>query len=102
MKQQCNGQYNNPLIIPLLYVLYCANTYTINWRPLVLYIKLKYSLEPHLIPVSMSKFGRKMKNAPEGFEYIEPTLNALDNELRESTFDVNNHAILLPFIVLSM
>ena len=32
----------------------------------------------------MSKFGRKIKQAPEGFEYVEPTLTALDNELRES------------------
>jgi hypothetical protein len=32
----------------------------------------------------MSKFGRKLKNPPDGFEYIEPTLTALDIELRES------------------
>ena len=32
----------------------------------------------------MSKFGRKIKKAPDGFEYIEPTLTALENELRES------------------
>ena len=32
----------------------------------------------------MSKFGRKKLQIPEGFEYIEPTLSALDNELRES------------------
>ncbi|CAM9135404.1 unnamed protein product, partial [Ectocarpus fasciculatus] len=31
----------------------------------------------------MSKYGRKMKEAPDGFEYIEPILTALDNELRE-------------------
>ena len=31
----------------------------------------------------MSKFGRKLKTPPEGFEYVEPTLSALDNELRE-------------------
>ncbi len=34
----------------------------------------------------MSKFGRKLKNAPEGYDYIEPTLNALDAELRESNY----------------
>lgn len=32
----------------------------------------------------MSKFGRKIKQPPVGFEYVEPTLTALDNELRES------------------
>ena len=32
----------------------------------------------------MSKFGRKLRNPPEGFDLIEPTLTALDNELRES------------------
>jgi bud site selection protein 31 len=32
---------------------------------------------------SMSKFGRKIKSPPKGFEYIEPTLTALENELRE-------------------
>ena len=32
----------------------------------------------------MSKFGRKQRPAPEGFDFIEPTLTALDNELRES------------------
>lgn len=32
----------------------------------------------------MSKWGRKQRPPPEGFEYIEPTLTALDNELRES------------------
>lgn len=31
----------------------------------------------------MSKFGRKMKQQPEGFDYVEPTLTALENELRE-------------------
>lgn len=31
----------------------------------------------------MSKFGRRTKKAPDGFEYIEPTLTSLDNELRE-------------------
>ena len=30
----------------------------------------------------MSKFGRKHKK-PDGFEYVEPTLTALENELRE-------------------
>ncbi len=32
----------------------------------------------------MSKFGRKIKQAPAGYEYIEPTITALENELRES------------------
>lgn len=32
----------------------------------------------------MSKFGRRIKTPPEGFDYIEPTLTALENELRES------------------
>jgi hypothetical protein len=32
----------------------------------------------------MSKFGRKQREAPEGFDYLEPTLTALDAELRES------------------
>ena len=32
----------------------------------------------------MSKFGRRIKKAPEGYDYIEPTLTALENELRES------------------
>lgn len=32
----------------------------------------------------MSKFGRRIKQAPEGFDYVEPTLTALENELRES------------------
>jgi hypothetical protein len=32
----------------------------------------------------MSKFGRRIKQAPAGFEYVEPTLNALEQELRES------------------
>jgi len=31
----------------------------------------------------MSKFGRKQRAAPEGFDYVEPTLTALENELRE-------------------
>eukprot|EP01041_Mallomonas_annulata_P005316 gene5316-10627_t len=31
----------------------------------------------------MSKFGRKIREAPSGFEILEPTLQALDNELRE-------------------
>ena len=30
----------------------------------------------------MSKYGRQMRE-PEGFEYVEPTLTALENELRE-------------------
>ena len=33
----------------------------------------------------MSKYGRKMQNPPDGYDYIEPTITALDNELREST-----------------
>lgn len=32
----------------------------------------------------MSKFGRKQRNPPDGFDYIESILNALDTELRES------------------
>ncbi len=32
----------------------------------------------------MSKFGRKIKQAPAGYEDIEPTITALENELRES------------------
>jgi len=37
----------------------------------------------------MSKFGRRgWQNPPEGFDYLEPTLTALDNELR----DVNNRS----------
>ena len=32
----------------------------------------------------MSKFGRRIKQAPAGFDYVEPTLTALDNELRDS------------------
>lgn len=31
----------------------------------------------------MSKFGRRIKTAPPGFEYVEETLNALDMECRE-------------------
>lgn len=31
----------------------------------------------------MSKFGRKQRQPPEGFDYVEPTLTALENELRE-------------------
>eukprot|EP01039_Chlorochromonas_danica_P000738 gene738-802_t len=31
----------------------------------------------------MSKFGRRTRSPPAGFEYIEPTLTALENELRE-------------------
>ena len=31
----------------------------------------------------MSKFGRRIKNAPDGYDYVEPTLTALENELRE-------------------
>ncbi len=32
----------------------------------------------------MSKFGRKIKQAPPGFEVVEPTLTALEAELRDS------------------
>lgn len=32
----------------------------------------------------MSKFGRRIKNVPEGYEYLEPTIKAIENELRES------------------
>lgn len=32
----------------------------------------------------MSKFGRRIKDPPEGYEYIEETIVALENELRES------------------
>lgn len=32
----------------------------------------------------MSKYGRRQRTAPEGFDYIEPVLTALENELRES------------------
>lgn len=31
----------------------------------------------------MSKFGRKQRPPPEGFDYIEGTLDALENELRD-------------------
>ena len=31
----------------------------------------------------MSKFGRKYRNPPEGFDYVEPTLTALETELRD-------------------
>mmetsp|Transcript_8717 Transcript_8717/g.12988 ORF Transcript_8717/g.12988 Transcript_8717/m.12988 type:complete len:281 (-) Transcript_8717:2224-3066(-) len=31
----------------------------------------------------MSKFGRRIKEAPEGYEYLEETILALENELRE-------------------
>ena len=47
----------------------------------------------------MSKFGRKAKPAPEGFEYIEPTLTALDNELRESKY---NNFIVVSFFLPTM
>jgi hypothetical protein len=32
----------------------------------------------------MSKFGRKIREPPVGYEYIEPTITALENEIRES------------------
>ena len=35
----------------------------------------------------MSKFGRRVKKAPEGYEYIEGTIDALENELRESKIE---------------
>ena len=35
----------------------------------------------------MSKFGRRIKQAPPGFEYVEPTLTALEQELRERKSD---------------
>eukprot|EP01038_Epipyxis_sp_PR26KG_P006970 gene6970-9529_t len=31
----------------------------------------------------MSKFGRKIREPPAGFDYVEPILTILDNELRE-------------------
>lgn len=34
----------------------------------------------------MSKFGRRIKNAPDGFECLEPILSAIENELRESKY----------------
>jgi len=34
----------------------------------------------------MSKFGRRHKKSPEGYEYIEPIITALENELRESKY----------------
>ena len=34
----------------------------------------------------MSKFGRRIKQAPEGYDYVEPTITALENELRESKY----------------
>ena len=34
----------------------------------------------------MSKFGRKQRSAPDGYDYIEPTITALENELRESKY----------------
>jgi hypothetical protein len=42
----------------------------------------------------MSKFGRKLKQAPAGFEDVEPTLTALDNELRDSKFYFSSNHIL--------
>lgn len=45
----------------------------------------------------MSKFGRKIKQPPAGFEYVEPTLTALDNELRESkTLSINKAYLIVP------
>lgn len=34
----------------------------------------------------MSKFGRRIKEPPSGYEIIEPTITALENELRESKY----------------
>lgn len=34
----------------------------------------------------MSKFGRRIKQAPDGYDYVEPTITALENELRESKY----------------
>ena len=31
----------------------------------------------------MSKFGRKQRQAPDGFDYIEPTIIVLENELKD-------------------
>ena len=31
----------------------------------------------------MSKWGRKQRPPPEGYEVVEPTLTAIDNELRD-------------------
>jgi len=47
----------------------------------------------------MSKFGRRIKNAPEGYEYIEPTIKAIENELRESKslYTVNVYNFLCNF-----
>ena len=39
----------------------------------------------------MSKFGRKLTTPPDGFEVVEPTLTALDNELRESKHYIPNY-----------
>lgn len=49
----------------------------------------------------MSKFGRKLRHPPDGFEYIEDTLNILDNELRESkvTFIITIFFILLTIFI---
>ena len=32
----------------------------------------------------MSKFGRRNRQPPDGFDYLEAVLNALDTEIRES------------------
>lgn len=37
----------------------------------------------------MSKFGRRQKTPPAGFDYIEPTLTALENELRDSEWNAD-------------
>lgn len=43
----------------------------------------------------MSKFGRKQKQAPDGFEYVEPTLTALEQELRERKYLSFPHEFIL-------
>ena len=43
-----------------------------------------------VLSVSMSKFGRRIKTAPEGYDYIEPTITAIENELRESKLVMTN------------
>jgi len=46
----------------------------------------------------MSKFGRRIKNAPEGYDYIEPTITAIENELRESKLVIILHEVLFCII----
>jgi bud site selection protein 31 len=51
---------------------------------------------------TMSKFGRKIKQAPAGYEDIEPTITALENELRESKLKVDEidciYFLILPLL----